>query len=195
MRLVVATRNEGKLKEIQALLSRPGLEILSLKNFPDCPEVVEDGETYLDNARKKARAVAEHCGAWALADDSGLEVDALGGDPGVCSARYAGEKASDADNLQKLLNETAGVEPTRRGARFRCVLVLRHPDGREFFAEGELVGRLSESLRGAQGFGYDPIFIPETSDKTLAELGPEAKNLISHRFMALEMMKENLNGL
>lgn len=195
MKLVVATRNAGKWREIQAILEAPGLEILSLRDFPNAPEVVEDGATYLENARKKARAVAEHCGIWALADDSGLEVEALGGRPGVHSARYAGEGAGDAENLQKLLRETAAVEPSRRGACFRCVLVLRHPDGREFFTEGELVGSLADAPRGSGGFGYDPIFRPAGSNQTLAELSAEEKNRISHRRRALEKMKGILEVL
>lgn len=194
MKLVVATRNAGKWREIQAILQAPGLEILSLREFPNCPEVVEDGATYLENARKKARAVAEHCGDWALADDSGLEVDALWGRPGVHSARYAGEGAGDAENLQKLLRETAAVEATRRGACFRCVLVLRHPDGREFSTEGELRGNLTAAPRGTGGFGYDPVFLPDGFAQTLAELSAEEKNRISHRRRALEKMKGVLAG-
>lgn len=195
MKLVVATRNAGKWREIQAILEAPGLEILSLRDFPNAPEVVEDGATYLENARKKARAVAEHCGDWALADDSGLEVDALGGRPGVHSARYAGEGAGDAENLQKLLHETAAVEPSRRGACFRCVLVLRHPDGREFSTEGELRGSLAGAPRGAGGFGYDPVFLPSGFAQTLAELSAEEKNRISHRRRALEKLKALLRSI
>lgn len=195
MKLVVATRNDGKWREIQAMLSLPGLEILSLADFPDCPEVVEDGATYLENARKKAVAVAEHCRAWALADDSGLEVDALGGRPGVFSARYAGEAANDAANNQKLLQELAGMEESRRGARFRCVLVLRHPDGREYFTEGELPGSIAESPQGAGGFGYDPVFLLPGRPFTLAQLTAEEKNSLSHRRQALEKMRTILRAL
>lgn len=195
MRLVVATRNKGKLKEIQTLLSYPGLEIISLSEFPGCPEVIEDGESYLDNARKKACAVAQHCGAWALADDSGLEVDALGGLPGVRSARYAGESANDEQNNQKLLEAMVGMEGNRRSARFRCVLVLRHPDGRELSSEGELRGHIGDSIRGQHGFGYDPIFIPEGKSQSLAEISAAEKNLISHRRNALERLQVILQKL
>ncbi len=195
MKLVVATRNAGKWREIQTILEAPGLEILSLRDFPNAPEVVEDGATYLENARKKARAVAEHCGIWTLADDSGLEVDALGGRPGVHSARYAGEGASDAENLQKLLRKMAAVEPSGRGAGFRCVLVLRHPDGREFSTEGELRGDLADAPQGTGGFGYDPIFRPTGFDQTLAELSAEEKNRISHRRRALEKLKALLRSI
>lgn len=189
MKIVIATRNPGKLKEIQTILTAPGLEIVSLRDYPNCPEVVEDGATYLDNARKKAQAVAEHCGTWALADDSGLEVEALQGRPGVLSARYAGEGASDAENNRKLLEELQGVEEARRGAAFRCVLVLRHPDGREFFSEGVLKGKIALETRGDGGFGYDPLFIRSDTGLSLAQIPSEEKNKISHRRLALERME------
>ncbi|HEX5034025.1 MAG TPA: non-canonical purine NTP pyrophosphatase, partial [bacterium] len=143
----------------------------------------------LSNAREKARLAAEHCGEWALADDSGLEVEALAWKPGVRSARYAGEGAGDEENWRKLLTELQGIPLEKRRAVFRSVVVLRHPDGRERIGEGELWGRIAEAPKGEGGFGYDPVFIPEGFERSLAELSPAEKNSLSHRFRALEALK------
>lgn len=188
MKLLVATRNAGKLREIARLLEGPGVAVLGLADVPGAPEVVEDGETFLANARKKAWALAEATGLPALADDSGLEVHALGGRPGVHSARYAGPGATDAANNEKLLGELAGVPAAERGAAFACAMVLAVPGGGEALAEGRLPGRMLEELRGAGGFGYDPLFLVEAEGLTLAELDLDAKNRLSHRAQALGIL-------
>jgi XTP/dITP diphosphohydrolase len=168
--------------------------LVSLRDLPGAPSVVEDGETFVDNARRKARELALWSGRLTLADDSGLVVDSLGGRPGVHSARYAGEKATDEDNRQKLLREMAGVPQEQRGAAFVCVLVLAHPDGREVMTEGRVDGRIALSPRGSGGFGYDPLFLIPALGKTTAELPLDEKNRISHRGLALDAMREKMNG-
>lgn len=188
--IVLATRNAGKLAEIREILSDLPVEWVSLQNYPDCPEVAEDGSTYLENARQKARIIAAHCQAWALADDSGLEVETLDWEPGVYSARYAGEPGDDAKNNQKLLRELAGIPEEGRRAVFRCTMVLAHPDGREFVTTGELWGEISFQVRGEKGFGYDPLFLLPETGRTLAELGPTEKNRISHRTLALAKLRD-----
>lgn len=195
IKIVLATRNEGKIREIKKILEDLPVAVVSLAEFPPFPEVEEPHDTYLENAREKARAVARHCGTWALADDSGLEVEALGGRPGVLSARYAGENVTYADNNQKLLKELDGIPPYKRKAVFRCCMVLKHPDGRECSSEGELWGTITMKPRGEGGFGYDPVFEIPTSYKTLAELSLEEKNRISHRTRALRKMKEHIGEL
>lgn len=183
MNIVLATRNRHKLEEIRAILGEPGLAWRSALDFPDVPDVIEDGDTFEANAGKKALALARATGCLALADDSGLEVDALGGAPGVYSARYAGEPADYAANNAKLLRELAGR--TDRAARFRCVLALAHPDGRVRFVEGRCEGRIIDRLRGANGFGYDPLFVADGFAETFAEMDAAVKNRISHRARAL----------
>ncbi len=186
MRLLVATRNAGKLRELRALLGERGVEVRGLLDVPGAPVVEEDAETFLGNALKKARVLAEATGLPVLADDSGLVVDALGGRPGVHSARYAGPGSADADNNRKLLRELAGVPPENRGAAFVCAMALVVPDGREFTASGRLSGRILEQGRGGDGFGYDPLFLVEEEGRTLAEMELAAKNRMSHRARALE---------
>ena len=183
MKLLLATSNPNKLREIRALLNVPGLEILGALDFPDMPEVVEDGDTFEANAVKKARAMSQVSGTWALADDSGLEVDALNGEPGVYSARYAGEVASSSDNNRKLLSALEGVE--NRAARFRCVLALVSPEGTARTLAGACEGSIAFEPRGDGGFGYDPLFIPEGHDRVFAEMSGEEKNKLSHRGRAL----------
>ena len=181
--LLVATRNAHKTEEIAAVF-RDRLEVKDLSAVPGVPEVEETGTTFLENARLKAVAVSEAVGGLVLADDSGLEVDALGGAPGVISARYAGGTGGDAANNAKLMREMEGLEDRR--ARFRCVMVLA-TGGRilgEF--DGAVEGRIIGEPRGAQGFGYDPLFVPDGFDQTFAELGLEVKNGLSHRSRALE---------
>jgi XTP/dITP diphosphohydrolase len=185
VRLLVATRNAGKLRELRALLAERGVEVRGLVDVPGAPVVEEDAETFLGNALKKARVLAEATGLPVLADDSGLVVDALGGRPGVHSARYAGPGSADADNNRKLLRELAGVPPENRGAAFVCAMVLVVPDGREFTASGRLSGRILEEGRGGDGFGYDPLFLVEEEGRTLAEMELAAKNRMSHRARAL----------
>ncbi len=189
-KIVLATHNEGKLKEISAVLS--DWTISSLKEFPEFCLSEETGNSYLENARAKAHEVAKYTGEWALADDSGLEVEALQGRPGIYSARYAGIGATDQKNIQKLLKELQGVKIDQRNAAFRCVLVLAHSNGREIVAEGELKGWISQEPRGDRGFGYDPIFLLAPNGPALAEIFPGEKNQISHRGKALRRLKENL---
>ncbi len=187
-RIVLATRNLGKLGEIQQILSAWPVEWKTLRDYPACPEVEEAAEDYLSNAREKAVLAAGHSGEWALADDSGLEVEALAWKPGVRSARYAGGSGGDEANWRKILAELHGVPTEKRRAVFRCVVVLRHPDGREQIGRGELWGSIAETPRGAGGFGYDPIFIPRGFDRSLAELSPVGKNSLSHRCRALAQL-------
>jgi len=192
LKAVIATKNKGKLKELQRLLADFGLEIISLDEFDEIGEIVEDGVTFYENAMKKAKTVAEKTGLLAIADDSGLEVDALGGRPGVYSARYAGEGASDEENYQKLLQEMKDVPKDKRGAQFRCVMVAYRPDGKWVTSEGICRGRITQSPRGDQGFGYDPVFVPEGDTRTMAQLSRDEKNKISHRGHALSKLKEEI---
>ncbi len=188
MKLLVATGNAGKLKEISALLDPEGVEVIGLKDLEEKFEIVEDGDTFEDNAKKKARTLHEATGLPVLADDSGLMVAALDGEPGVHSARYAGADATDEENNSKLLEKMGGVEEGERGAAFICVMALIDGDENETIAEGRFGGRISDAPAGAGGFGYDPVFIPEGYHQTLAELSPEVKNRISHRAKALRVI-------
>ena len=190
--VVLATRNQHKVKEIQALLSDGLMTFLSLADFPDLPEVVEDGATCQENAVKKARETAAGTGHWALADDTGLEVDALGGRPGVYAARYAGEDATYTDNCEKLLEELQEIPVAQRGARFLTVMALSDPEGQTQTVEGELQGQITEQFYGSHGFGYDPVFYVPTAHKTLAEMTLEEKNELSHRGKALRLAKDLL---
>ena len=187
--VVIATRNPGKFREIKAILSSLPLKFLSLEDFPDLPEVVEDGATFAENAGKKARTIADSTGRPAIADDSGLVVDALQGRPGVYSSRYAGENATDRQRCQKLLEEMSSIPEGKRQARFVCVMAVALPRGRMEIVEGECPGWVTSTPRGKRGFGYDPIFFAPEFGKTMAELEPEEKNRISHRARALEKLK------
>jgi XTP/dITP diphosphohydrolase len=188
----VATRNRGKLAEIEAALADLDIELVGLDGFPEVGEVAEDGATFEENALKKARQVALATGCLTLADDSGLEVDALGGAPGVRSARFAGEGATDEANNEKLLAELAAVPEGERGASFRCLLALCRPEGGCLTCQGEWRGRLTTSPRGDYGFGYDPIFVPEGQEGTISELGPALKARLSHRARALACLRREL---
>lgn len=190
-KIVLATRNRHKILEIQTILSDLKLEILTLNDFPDVPLLREDGETFQENSLQKAREVFHRTHIAALADDSGLEVFFLSGRPGVLSARYAGSAATDEQNNEKLLGEMRGVAPRRRKARFRAVLTLVGENGTDV-TEGICLGRLVEAPSGTNGFGYDPIFVPDGFTRTYAELSAEEKNQISHRSKALAGMKEVL---
>lgn len=188
MKLVLATRNPGKVRELGKMLSdRRTIELLSMKDFPEAPEVIEDGATYRDNAKKKAIHVAEYTGFQALADDSGLEVDALDGAPGVHSARYAGSGASDADRIAKLLAAIKDAPDGERTARFKCAVAIAQPKSCTDVVIGVCEGSIIREPRGTEGFGYDPIFVPQGYDLTFAELGENVKNRISHRAKALKM--------
>ena len=195
MDLVLATRNIHKTKEIRAFLDGLGHRILTLEDFPSMPEVVEDGDSYEANAMKKAKTVAEHTGKMALADDTGLEVDALQGQPGLYSARFAGEEVTYADNRQKLLSLMKDVPFPKRTARFRCVIVLAMPGGKTRTAEGMVEGTITQEERGEGGFGYDPVFYLPALGKSLAQLTFEEKNRVSHRAKALEKIREILKSV
>jgi len=186
MRILIATMNTGKLLEYERLLAEvPGLELETMAALPEAIDVVEDRDTFRGNALKKAMEIATVAGMPCLADDSGLEVDALGGGPGVYSARYAGEGSTDSENNAKLLDELSGIADDERTARFQCAIVIVDQSGRELaIAEGACEGRIGSEPRGSHGFGYDPLFVPEGYAQTMAELGPETKNEISHRAKA-----------
>jgi XTP/dITP diphosphohydrolase len=194
MKMALATKNAGKAAEIGRILEGSGVEIVSLQAFPGVELPPETGRSMRENALLKARHVFKSIGLPALADDSGLEVDFLGGAPGVFSARYSGEKATDEENWRKLLRELEGVPPEKRSARFRCALALVGFDDDEHLFEGVFEGAIAGAPRGSNGFGYDPVFIPLGMDRTAAELTPDEKNSISHRARALEALKEFLGG-
>lgn len=186
---VLATANPDKAQEIRAILE--GLQVTLLPRPADVPEVIEDGETLEDNALLKARALCEATGMAAIADDTGLFVDALNGAPGVYSARYAGERATYADNCAKMLGELAGVPSEQRSARFRTVAAVAYPDGSWFVVDGEVEGKIAESPRGENGFGYDPIFMPEGArGRSMAELTPDEKHALSHRGNAFRALAD-----
>lgn len=187
MKLVLATRNRGKVLEMAGYLEEAGLEVVSLDEV-GAPSVDEVGETLAENAELKAVAAAEATGLWALGEDTGLEVDALGGAPGVRSARFAGEQATDEENNAKLLAELSGVAESKRTARFRTVMALAAPDGRTWTTEGSLEGLILGAPRGEGGFGYDPLFFSPEAGRTLAELSTNEKDAISHRGQALRAM-------
>jgi XTP/dITP diphosphohydrolase len=186
---VLATRNRDKAEELIALLADLDIRIRTLADFPLAPEVEEDGATCEDNARKKAGEIARATGLPAVADDTGLEVEALGGRPGVHAARYAGVRATYEENCRKLLQELAGVPPQRRTARFVTVAALAWPGGAVKVVRGTLEGCITEEPLGSQGFGYDPVFLVPHLGKTLAQLTPEEKNQISHRAKAFRAMR------
>ena len=190
--IVVASKNQGKVAEFEKAFSQLPVKVLSLKDFGNIPEAVEDGTTLAENARKKAQHYLQSTKKPCLADDSGLEVDALGGAPGVFSARYAGEAANDAANNAKLLQQMADVESERRTGRFRCALALAFPDGRILEADGVVEGRLLMTEKGDGGFGYDPLFFLPELAKTFAELTLSEKNAISHRGKAIAAMAAKL---
>ncbi|MDI6755889.1 MAG: XTP/dITP diphosphatase [Thermodesulfobacteriota bacterium] len=187
--LVIATRNPGKLREIEAILAHLPLKLLSLEDFPDIPDVVEDGTTFAENAGKKASTIARLTGRLAIADDSGLSVKALKGRPGIFSARFAGNEATDQERYQKLLDEMLGIPDGQRQAAFVCAMAIFSPDGETQFVEGKIQGWITFAPQGEYGFGYDPVFFIPEFGKTMAELEPEVKNRISHRARALEKLK------
>jgi XTP/dITP diphosphohydrolase len=186
-RLVLATANQHKLLELSRILEAAGTDVrlASLAEFPGAPDVPETGATFAENALLKAHAIVDFTGLPAVADDSGLCVDALNGMPGVLSARWSGQHGDDAANLRLVLAQLADVPAERRGARFLCAAALVLPDGRERVSEGEVRGRLIREPRGSNGFGYDPIFVPDSATITTAEMDPADKDNISHRGKAL----------
>jgi XTP/dITP diphosphohydrolase len=191
-RLAIASRNPGKIREILAICADWPVEWLTADER--WPQVEETGATYEANASLKARAVAEALRVPAVADDSGIEVDALGGAPGPRSARYAGEGASDEANLRALIGAVSGVPASGRTARYRCIATVAWPDGRRISAEGVCEGHLLSTPRGSGGFGYDPIFVPAGWDETMAELTPQQKDRISHRGRAFRALADGLRA-
>lgn len=198
-RVVLATRNDHKVRELREILGdvveELGLEIVGASEFPDAPDVVEDEVTFEGNARLKAVALAQHTGLPALADDSGLAVDVLGGSPGIFSARWCGRHGDDRANLELLLAQLADVKDEHRAAAFVCAAVLALPDGTVRATEGRFPGRLAREPRGENGFGYDPILIVEGDTRHAAELSPEEKNAVSHRGKAFRAMVPHLREL
>jgi XTP/dITP diphosphohydrolase len=194
--LIVASGNAHKVEEFDGLLQASGFEVFSAKICGGMPDVLEDGDTFGANARIKAlalRAIAPK-EAWIVSDDSGLEVDALGGAPGIYSARYAGEDASDLRNLNKLLLELEKQAAAKRSARFRCVLCLIDPSGREQFFDGACEGTIAKAPAGTKGFGYDPVFVPKGHRVSFAELGEATKSKLSHRALAVLAMRHCLES-
>jgi XTP/dITP diphosphohydrolase len=194
MDIVLATKNRKKAEELQKILGEElsnEIRILTLNDFPDCPDIKEDGKTFEENAIKKAVFISRYTGLPAIADDSGIEVDALNGAPGVFSARYAGEESNDEANIMKLLNEMKGVPDERRNARFVCCIAFSFKDTVEKFF-GYIKGTIGREPLGNKGFGYDPIFYPEGSDRTFAQMEEKEKNAISHRANALRQLKKYL---
>ena len=206
MKLVLATRNLGKVRELTTMLSenrqsttdsrQPLIEVLSLQDFPDSPEVIEDGVTYQENAAKKATVIADYTGYLTLADDSGLEVDALDGAPGIHAKRWAGENATDAERIQKLLGRLEGVS-NRCGRFVAAIAIASSTQGRSggvTIVSDSCEGHITTAPAGESGFGYDPVFVPIGYDKTFAELGEAIKNRISHRSKALRLAITHLNS-
>lgn len=192
MEIWVATTNQGKLDEFRTLLSGPGLTIKSIKDAPSYFIPKETGQSFLENAQIKARSFKSFkSDNWVVAEDSGLETEGLNNMPGIFSARYAGDKASDAENMAKLL-KMLKIRSQNRKARFRCALVAISPDGTEHSFEGNLDGLIAAAPAGQMGFGYDPIFIPDGQNQTLAQLGPAVKNKISHRAQAIRQFSKLL---
>ncbi|MFN3505546.1 MAG: XTP/dITP diphosphatase [Caldimicrobium sp.] len=192
--LLIATTNPGKIREISESLSDLNFEIKSLKDFPEITPPEETGLTFFQNALLKAKYYAEKTGFMTLADDSGLEVEALGGKPGIYSSRFAGEKATDEDNIKKLLALMKEIPEEKRTARFVCAIVCYHPSGQYIYAEGIWEGKIAFTPRGNLGFGYDPIFLVKefNYEKTAAELPLEIKNKLSHRGKAISELKNKL---
>ncbi|SER75482.1 XTP/dITP diphosphohydrolase [Gracilibacillus ureilyticus] len=187
--IIIATKNRGKMKDFEGLFATLNIKVTSLLDLPEEIEDIEEtGTTFEENAAIKAEAICEKFGIPVIADDSGLEVDALNGEPGVYSARYAGEQKDDQANLQKVLSRLEGVPDSKRTARFVCVLAVANPGELTIFKRGECEGKIGHKPAGDNGFGYDPIFYPIESDRTMAEMAPAEKNKISHRRKALDQL-------
>jgi XTP/dITP diphosphohydrolase len=193
--IVLATRNRKKAEEIQRILSNPDIKLLTLDDVAECPEVIEDRDTFEGNALKKAVTIAQCTNLIAIADDSGLEVDALGGAPGVKSARFAGVNANDSANIEKLLKELRDVPDEKRTARFVCCIAIAYPEGKSAVFFGYVHGRIGRVPKGERGFGYDPVFYPDGFDLTFAEMPPEKKDSLSHRREALCKLNEYLQTI
>jgi len=193
--LVIASGNPGKFKEIAALLDGLDVHILPLDQWGPVPVPPESGQSFLENARIKVQAAAQGTGCLSMADDSGLEVDALGGQPGVWSARFGGTVLTDAERNALLLDNLIGVSPERRTARFRCAVAIAEPGGAVHFAQGTCEGRIALAPRGTHGFGYDPVFEIPALGLTLAEVCPEVKNRLSHRAQAIRRARSILERI
>lgn len=191
--IVIATQNEGKAREFKSLFESKGYSIKTLRDFPKLEDVEETGETFQENALLKAETIAKHLHTTVLADDSGLVVHALHGQPGVYSARYAGEEKSDAKNNAKLLIELADIKGADRSAHFHCSLALAHPEKESLVIDGKVEGQIVDVPRGDNGFGYDPLFFIPNKNKTMAELDNDEKNRISHRANALKKLDKELD--
>jgi XTP/dITP diphosphohydrolase len=193
-RIAIASQNPGKIREIRSICADWPVEWITADEHEGAwPDVEETAESYLENALLKAHVVADAVGIPAVADDSGIEVDALGGAPGPRSARYAGKEATEGQNLRMLIRAVSGVPAAGRTARYRCLAVLAWPDGRELWTEGTCEGSLVSKPRGTGGFGYDPIFVPAGWEQTMAELPPKEKDRISHRGRAFRALRELLD--
>ncbi len=193
--ILIATTNKGKLREVREILSGLPVELATLDAYPNVPDAVEDADTFEGNAAKKALHYAALCGGWTLADDSGLVVDALGGEPGVYSARYAGPDATDSDNNAKLIAALADVPPEERTARFCCAVALADVDGVLASVFGTVEGVIVDEPHGDNGFGYDPHFFVPTEGMTTAQMQPELKNRISHRGQAFRAVRPKIEAL
>lgn len=191
-KIVIATKNKGKAKEFEKLFLSFGYEIETLFDYPNIPDIPETGETFQENAFQKADALSKLLDTIVLADDSGLEVDALDGAPGIYSARYAGEHGNDQKNNEKLLKDLKEINTENRRANFHCSLVLVGPNRESLYVEGKVYGTILEVPRGENGFGYDPLFYLPEQGKTMAELSDEEKNKISHRAQAIQQLKNDL---
>jgi XTP/dITP diphosphohydrolase len=194
VKVLFATYNQGKFREVKYFFDRAGIEVFSIIDAGLNLVIKEDGTTFAENACKKARAAFELTKMWVLGEDSGLEVDALGGQPGIMSARFGGAEATDLERNQRLLEMLVAVPFEKRTARFRCVMCLINPQGEERLFEGVCEGKISHTLRGIAGFGYDPIFIPEGYGFTFAELGWAVKNEVSHRARVLRQVIDYLKA-
>lgn len=192
MKLIIATKNKHKVEELRVMLGSMGFEVVSLFDYPAIKDIEENGKTFRENALIKARSVHKITGNWVLADDSGLVVDALNGEPGIYSSRYAGKEKDYPANNQKLLEKMKDVKDGRRGAAFVCTMALIDPEGKERVVEGRCEGVIARTLSGAKGFGYDPLFYVPDKGRTMAELDMAEKNAISHRGRALAKLKDLL---
>lgn len=191
--IIIATRNQGKAKEFKQIFNEYGYQVKTLLDYPDIQDVPETGETFAENAFQKASVISSELNTIVLADDSGLEVDAIGGRPGIYSARFAGEHGNDAKNNQKLVEDLKDVPKADRQANFHCSLVIVGPNREPLCVEGKAFGCILDSGRGDNGFGYDPLFYLPALDKTMAELTSEEKNEMSHRARAIEKLKKHLD--
>ena len=192
LEILLATYNLGKVKEIKDILNNPKIKILTMKDFPNLPEVEEDGKTYQENAFKKASKISKYTGKICLADDSGLEIDYLKGEPGIYSSRWGNR---DEERINKVLKLLENVSKNKRNAKFVCVVVLVFPDGKIYMVKEECKGSIAFNPKGKHGFGYDPIFLVTEYDKTFAELGDKIKNQISHRAKAMRKMIDIIKEL